>query len=171
MFFSGVKYSRDGEYLISASKDGSVICWSCNSKHRNEKNNIEVSNDSNFTKVASITSTGKHFTDLSILPYKCDRTDLVGDISCDSKVSNNQNRSMNENYENENFGKNVEIETILSASDGSLSYYSVKEKNQKIGDKKGIMKDGKSCVDDNREFKFVLLGSTAVYRTAEDIEI
>ena len=164
MCFSGVKYSRVGDYLVSASKDGSVICWN-DSKHGKEGNSADTSIDSNFTKIASITSTGKHFTDFDLLPYECDRTDLVGDIACDTEI-----RSTHTNESNIS-GNKVGIKTILSSSDGSLSYYCVTQEGQKTGDRKEIAKNRKSCNENSKEFKFVLLGSTAIYRTSEDIEI
>ena len=82
-----------------------MICWN-DSKHGKEGNSADTSIDSNFTKIASITSTGKHFTDFDLLPYECDRTDLVGDIACDTEI-----RSTHTNESNIS-GNKVGIKTI-----------------------------------------------------------
>ena len=155
-----------------------MICWSCSIKDENG-GITEICDNSNFSKVASLTSTGKHFTDLSVLPYKCDRTNLIGDIAHEQDF----NKESKEINGNDARGKTEEIEIILSAFDGSLSHYCVKEKtnkkqitynnnnkNNNNNNNNNINNKNNNC-NNNNLMEFVLMGSTSGNLNLEEIEI
>jgi hypothetical protein len=63
LFDTAVKHSSCSKYLVSVSKDGSIIVW----VESNQQGNRSAHDEKNFYhKAASVSGTGKYFTDLCL---------------------------------------------------------------------------------------------------------
>lgn len=92
---TAVKYSSCSKYLVSVSKDGSIIVWV---EGNQTENSCLLDEKSFYHKAASVSGTGKYFTDLCLFDVKLNEVGL--------------------------------IDIVVSAQDGSLSVYCLKDRSR-----------------------------------------
>ena len=170
---------------MSTSKDGSIIAWSNNDKYKKGNDNNNENNDginctgsqkknydenisrnssveSDYSKIASISSTGKIFTDLALL--SCDNNTSSNTVNTDSSPTKDEKGK-------ETGKRKAIIDSVVSSFDGSLSHYTLQEKNKISG---GKVKNGKKIESSEKEVKseccyeFVLIDYTSAYSPIEE---
>lgn len=75
---TAVKYSSCTKYLVSASKDGSIIVWTENHQKSNKSAHDEKSF---YHEAASVSGTGKYFTDLCLFGVKSNEAGLLNIVA------------------------------------------------------------------------------------------
>ena len=184
-FFSGVKFSDCGDVIVSTSKDGSIIAWSNNDKYKKGNDNNNENNDSinctgsqknnfdenlsrnnsvesEYSKIASVSSTGKIFTDLAVL--SCDNNTSSDAVNIDSPPTGNEKLK-------ETGKRKAIIDSVISSFDGSLSHYTLQEKNKISGGKVKIGKKSESSEKETKNeynYEFALIDYTSAYSPIEE---
>jgi WD40 repeat protein len=78
LFDTAVKHSSCSKYLVSVSKDGSIIVW-VESNQQGDRSALDEK--SFYHKATSVSGTGKYFTDVCLFEVKLNKAGLLNIVA------------------------------------------------------------------------------------------